>query len=332
MNIKNKFKSILILILLAEAVIAGSYFLLLSSSNLDIAKNTAYNEPLGWKFPITSFSPINSMFSSIFLAYSSVRSPGGVPSGLPVRLKIPIIGVDSLIEDALITPDGRMDVPQGSVNVAWFALGPHPGQIGSAVIGGHFGIENGVPFVFYNLDKLKVGDKVYILDDKNNTLAFQVRSIKLFNRNADATSVFTSSDGLAHLNLITCEGIWNQVDGTYPERRVVFTDSIPGEGPVVVKTPVVSSIKTTPVSSKPVAVNTNSAKTKTSPVLKPSQVAVSPTLPSTAIMIPESSPVSTSQNPIQFIKNLYSTKTDGLIISVFLILIIFVTVKIISLI
>jgi LPXTG-site transpeptidase (sortase) family protein len=143
--------------------------------------------------------------------------------------------VDSDIEDALITPDGKMDVPEGSKNVAWFALGPHPGDVGSAVIGGHFGIQDNVPFVFYNLDKLKIGDKVYVVNDRGDTLAFQVRSIELFDRNADATTVFISNDGLAHLNLITCEGIWNQINNTYPERRVVFTDAIPGEGQVVVK-------------------------------------------------------------------------------------------------
>lgn len=130
----------------------------------------------------------------------------------------------SAIEDALITPDGRMDVPSGSVNVAWFSLGPHPGQPGSAVIGGHFGIKNGVPYVFYNLDKLKAGDMVYVVDDIGYVNAFVVRSISSFDRDADATTVFTSSDGLAHLNLVTCEGVWNQANDSYPQRLVVFTD------------------------------------------------------------------------------------------------------------
>src|SRR6185369_3242697 len=115
-------------------------------------------------------------YTSVF-AYSDIRDPGGLPRGLPVRLRIPIIGVDAAIEDAFITADGRMDVPEGSLNVAWFALGTRPGKVGSAVIGGHFGINQGVPFVFYNLDKLKVGEKIYILDDKDDTLAFMVRSI-----------------------------------------------------------------------------------------------------------------------------------------------------------
>lgn len=183
------------------------------------------------KFPVVKFP---SAGQNQLLAYSDIRIPGSVPQGLPMRLQIPVINVDAVIEDGFITPDGRMDVPEGSKNVAWFALGPHPGQVGSAVIGGHFGITNGVPWVFYDLDKLKVGDKVYVLNDEKDTLAFVVRSIKSFDRTDDATVVFSSHDGLAHLNLITCEGIWDIAKHVYPQRLVIFTDAIPSEGPVTV--------------------------------------------------------------------------------------------------
>ncbi|MDP2648550.1 MAG: sortase [bacterium] len=224
----------LITVLLASAfliAIAGVLYYLLLVPKLAQNKPTVavVDELLGWKFPVAKFPSTGEIGGS--LAYSSIRDPGGIPEGLPVRLKIPVIGVDSAIEDALITPDGRMDVPSGTINVAWFALGPNPGEVGSAVIGGHYGIyeDNIGPTVFYYLDQIKVGDKIYIEDDKGDTLAFQVREIKLFDRNADATPVFTSQDGLAHLNLITCEGIWNRVNDTYPKRRVIFTDAIPSE-------------------------------------------------------------------------------------------------------
>ena len=230
-----KKKTIIILIaivaILVVAMVFGYYFQLFPQLSRGKTASTVAvaDKLLGWKFPTgIKFPSTGSVGGPI--AYSDIRDPGGIPQGLPVRLQIPVIGVDSAIEDALITPDGRMDVPAGSVNVAWFALGPHPGQVGSAVIGGHYGINNGVPFVFYDLDKLKIGDKIYIVDDGGNTLAFIVRLIKSFDRNADAAPVFTSTDGLAHLNLITCEGIWNQVNGNYPLRLVIFTDAIPAEG------------------------------------------------------------------------------------------------------
>ncbi len=213
----KKITVVILLVAFAMAVTAGILSETLSKSEGSV----------GWKFPVAKFPLVGPGPNQP--THSAIRDPEGVPRGLPVRLKIPVVGVDSAVEDALITPEGRMDVPANSVNVAWFALGPHPGEVGSAVIGGHFGIKNGVPFVFYNLDKLKVGDKIYVLDDKAETLAFVVRSTKSFDRNADATTVFTSSDGLAHLNLITCEGMWNQVNGNYPLRLVIFADAVAGE-------------------------------------------------------------------------------------------------------
>lgn len=232
METKALIKSVLIVGLFAGAVLLGTYQFFTPQANPYRSSNAQTDPSFGWKIPESARRAGQVIETS---AYSDFRDPGGVPRGLPVRLQIPIIGVDTAIEDAYITQDGRMDVPAGSVNVAWYALGTRPGQIGSAVIGGHYGIDNGVPRVFYHLEKLKIGDKVYIVDDNGNTLAFVVRDIRLFDRNADATTVFLSNDGKAHLNLITCEGIWNKVNDTYPKRRVVFTDQIPSEGPVVVK-------------------------------------------------------------------------------------------------
>lgn len=233
MKIKTKLKLIFILACFTVVFIVGYNFLLSINSNQNKTSNAISVGSFGWKFPVTKLPLI--VLNQSQTAFSSIRYQSDVPQGLPVRLKIPILGVDSLVEDALITPEGRMDVPSGSINVAWFALGPYPGQIGSAVIGGHFGIKNGVPFVFYNLNKLKVGDKIYVLNDKGETLAFVVRLIKSFDRNADATEVFTSDDNLAHLNLITCEGIWNQLNGVYPERRVIFTDAIQLESAIEIE-------------------------------------------------------------------------------------------------
>ena len=224
MKIKSLSTLVLILVFLAVVVVTVYYFILLPRFIHNKSVGISPDALFGWKFPVAKFPEAGPVSNQV--AYSSVRDTGGTPSGLPVRLKIPVIGVDSTIEDALITSDGRMDVPAGAVDVAWFALGPHPGQTGSAVIGGHYGINGNVTYVFYKLSDVKVGDKIYIVNDKGETLAFQVRSIKSFDRDADATTVFTSTDGLAHLNLITCEGVWNQVNGTYPQRLVVFTDAI----------------------------------------------------------------------------------------------------------
>lgn len=143
----------------------------------------------------------------------------------PVRLKIPRIDVNAPITYVGITPQGTMGVPKGSLDVAWFNLGPRPGENGSAVIAGHYGRwKNGGGSVFDNLNKLKKGDKIYIEDIKGFTTTFVVREIKIYDLNANTGDVFYSIDGKAHLNLITCEGIWDDVRKTYSNRLIVFTD------------------------------------------------------------------------------------------------------------
>lgn len=225
MKINKSLKIITIIILLLGFVTASAYFIFLLKNQKGVNELSLSNDSLGWKFPTVKLPSTGTTK----VAVSGIRDTDTEIQGLPVRLKIPTIGVDSAIEDAYITPDGRMEVPLGSVNVAWFALGPHPGQEGSAVIGGHFGIKDNVPFVFYKLNELKVGDMVYVEDDTGKNIAFVVRSFQSFNRDDDATTVFTSEDGLAHLNLVTCEGIWNKVNDTYPQRLVVFTDAMPSD-------------------------------------------------------------------------------------------------------
>ncbi|MDO8507474.1 MAG: class F sortase [bacterium] len=146
-------------------------------------------------------------------------------SGLPVRLKIPSVNVDATIDQMGITPSGAMEVPSGARNVGWFKLGPRPGDKGSAVIDGHYGRwANGDGSVFDDLNKLKKGDKVYVEDEKGITYTFLVREFRDYDPKADASSVFVSNDGKSHLNIITCEGVWNKVSKSYSERLVVFTD------------------------------------------------------------------------------------------------------------
>lgn len=149
-----------------------------------------------------------------------------VNSESPIRLKIPKINVDATIEQVGLAPDGSMDVPKGPAEVVWYKLGPRPGEIGSAVMAGHSGWKNNRPAVFDNLNKLKRGDKIYVEDEKGITITFVVRESRSYDPEADATDVFTSSDGKAHLNLITCEGIWNEITKSRSERLVVFTDMV----------------------------------------------------------------------------------------------------------
>ncbi len=160
--------------------------------------------------------------SALDIVSNSAKSPASI---LPAYLSIPQIKVNSNLESVGLTPDGAVGVPLGRNNAAWFNAGPRPGESGNAVITGHYGIwKNGVPTVFNNLYKLRLGDKIYVKDKKGSVITFVVKKKKTYNQNDDVTDVFIASDDNAHLNIITCQGTWNKITQSYPGRLVIFAD------------------------------------------------------------------------------------------------------------
>jgi LPXTG-site transpeptidase (sortase) family protein len=148
-----------------------------------------------------------------------------INSEAPVRIRIPKIKIDANIESVGLTSIGAVDVPKGRANVGWLNSWPQPGENGNAIIVGHYGIwKNGTRGVFNNLYKLRQGDKIYIDDKKGVVNIFIVREIKKYGSKDDITDVFISGDDKAHLNLITCDGAWNNILKSYPKRLVVFAD------------------------------------------------------------------------------------------------------------
>jgi LPXTG-site transpeptidase (sortase) family protein len=141
--------------------------------------------------------------------------------GFPVRLRIPSINVDAVIEYVGVAPSGVMGVPVNTSDVAWFDLGPKPGEMGSAVIAGHFDGIYGENAVFGDLDKLKEGDILYIEDSNGVSTTFVVQGSRAYNPGY-ADDVFSRNDG-TYLNLITCDGVWDGSKKSFSKRLVVFT-------------------------------------------------------------------------------------------------------------
>lgn len=157
---------------------------------------------------------------------AAVKDP--VAFAQPTRLKIPKINVDAPIDQVGLTPDGTLEAPHGAKNVGWYKLGPRPGDKGEAVIDGHYGTwKNGATSVFDKLNKLLPGDRINVQDATGATASFVVREYKIFPRTMEAPEVFKSPNGGAHLNLITCQGTWNEAQQTYADRLVVFADLAP---------------------------------------------------------------------------------------------------------
>lgn len=155
---------------------------------------------------------------------SVVMEEEQVSRGFPTRIKISKINLDAEIEYVGLTPSGEMDTPKNIGNVGWYEPGVRPGEEGSAVIAGHYGWRDGEASAFDELHKLRIGDTFSVEDDTGGVVTFVVRARRRYYPKDDATDVFTSTDGKAHLNLITCDGDWNSITEDYSERLVVFAD------------------------------------------------------------------------------------------------------------
>ncbi len=143
----------------------------------------------------------------------------------PVKINIKSIGVSAPIESVGIL-DGAMAVPTFAHNVGWYSLGTKPGDVGSAVLAGHVNWKNGEDAVFTNLEDVKIGDVINITDNYGKVVNFAVTDIQSFPIYKDTTEIFSNSDGIVRLNLITCNGTWNDWLDTHNSRLVVFTEKI----------------------------------------------------------------------------------------------------------
>ncbi len=143
----------------------------------------------------------------------------------PSRLIISSIGVDTAVETVGMLEDGNMATPSFSPwdDAGWYAAGPRPGEVGSAVIDGHLDRPGGSPAVFWNLRDMHVGDRVMITDTVGGTKRFRVTRIALYHpQQAPLQKIFGDKSG-SYLNLITCAGDWIVSQHQTALRLVVYT-------------------------------------------------------------------------------------------------------------
>ncbi len=161
----------------------------------------------------------------------SVPMPTSAPvtAGVPIRIKIPQLNVDAPVIPVGLTASGAMDAPHTITEVGWYSGSVRPGMIGTAVMDGHVAqIRGGIatqPGVFSRLNELHVGDVFQIVDDRGETISFVVRESRLFDPSSDTTALFTSADGKAHLNIITCDGSWDPIAASFSQRLVILADA-----------------------------------------------------------------------------------------------------------
>ncbi|MEX1019124.1 MAG: class F sortase, partial [Litorilinea sp.] len=170
----------------------------------------------------------------------------------PQRLTIPALDVDAPIEavgrgqDAT-GQDNTMALPSHWDTTAWYAPGTRPGQLGNAVIAGHFNTPRDRPAVFWDLAQLIPGDEIHVHDSDGTLHIFVVDRVEEYPFDAaPIAEIFGFTPHARQLNLITCAGEWNRTVGNYTKRLVVETtlqESIPPSPGLMHNPPAAASLR-----------------------------------------------------------------------------------------
>lgn len=125
----------------------------------------------------------------------------------PVRVRIPALGIDSVVNPIGLDKDGALAVPQPGPHLneaAWFKNSPTPGQPGPSIIEGHVDSVEG-PSVFFRLGDIKPGDTVVVNRKDGSVVTFRVNAVRDFKKASFPTFLVYGSDiARPTLRLITC--------------------------------------------------------------------------------------------------------------------------------
>jgi hypothetical protein len=154
---------------------------------------------------------------------SSYRSPRThTEVALPVRLRIPAIGVDTSLQKLGRASDGSIEEPSDPMSAGWWAGGPRPGQPGPAVILGH--VRYNRPAVFFRLGDVQPGDDVFVDRSDGSTARFEITRQGTYQKTQFPSDLVYYPTLKSELRLVTCGGPIDPTTGRYRDNLVVFAE------------------------------------------------------------------------------------------------------------
>jgi len=151
--------------------------------------------------------------------FRSVRDYRATP--VPVRLAIPRIHLDSSLQRLGQAPDRTVQVPSRWGMAGWYALGPRPGDPGSAVLLGHVDSTRG-PAVFFRVRELRPGDEIDVARADGSSVRFVVQRTARYDKRRFPTDEVYYPTLAAALRLVTCGGQFDVATGHYRSNVIAF--------------------------------------------------------------------------------------------------------------
>lgn len=144
----------------------------------------------------------------------------------PVRVRIPAAGVDtSPVLKLGLAADGTVEVPSvpQADKIGWYGKGVTPGEIGPAVLIGHFDTARG-PAVLKDVSRVHTGDEITVSRADGTTAVFEVRELEQVDKKTFPTSKVYGNTTRPELRVITCGG--EITAGHRPDNIILYADLV----------------------------------------------------------------------------------------------------------
>ncbi|SEG81294.1 Sortase family protein [Actinacidiphila yanglinensis] len=149
-------------------------------------------------------------------------APRPIARSVPVRLRIPAIGVDTPLMGLGLAADGTVEVPPVRAHspAGWYRGSPAPGQLGPSVILGHVTVGRYGDGVFLHLARLRPGARVEVELQDGRSTTFTVHEVRTVAKDRFPTRQVYGNTDRPELRLITCGG--PRTGSGYLDNVVVF--------------------------------------------------------------------------------------------------------------
>jgi len=144
---------------------------------------------------------------------------------VPVRLRVPSLGIDARVGRVGQAADGTVQVPGRWEDVGWFDGAARPGDAGPAVLLGHVDSRSG-PAVFLRLPEARPGTVIEVTGAEGATRRFRIRQVRQYPKVRFPTEAVYLPVLRPQLRLVTCGGSFDSSTGHYRDNVVVSADLV----------------------------------------------------------------------------------------------------------
>lgn len=208
----------------ARSLLVLTVLLLLAGAGCVVAGLREHHHPLAGPVPQRPVSPARAPTSPAPPATTSTVPPV-VARSVPIAVRIPAIGLSAWVTQLGLNADGTVQVPTNVKAPGWFAPGPSPGQVGSAVLLGHVDSYQG-PGVFFQLRTLQPGNQITVNLADGIVATFKVTSVATYQKTQFPDQQVYGSNGSSELQLVTCGGTFDSQTGHYLSNIVVYSSFV----------------------------------------------------------------------------------------------------------